>query len=315
MSCLPLKLQSVTHIGYDGLTNIIESNLKIYYDWALLSVGAWSEVDIPSSGAYGGDYSKLRLVDDPSYSLGQVWEAPRKDFVWETGINYENTTGSIIDPQPVGVPQVNSAPTTQPYHINYPQGKVIFDNPQPTNADIHLQYSYRYIQIYLADNAPWWKELQFNSHRVDSTQFAQLGSGEWSLFGEHRVQLPAVVIESVPRGTSKGWELGSSSKEVSRNILFHFFAETSYERNNLMDIFSLQNDRKIVLFDTNAVSLAQDFPLNYRGELLTNNHYSNLKDTYGWRKCFMHDAAIVGIAQLAPSLYNFAVKTTMEVIT
>lgn len=315
MFCEPSHLLSVGHIGEDQLTNILEANIKMYYDWALLCIGGWSEVRIPQAGAYGGDYSQLRLVDDPAYNLGQVWEAPKKDFVWETGINYINSSGNTIDPIPVGIPMVDGIATVENYHIDYPNGQIVFDNPISTSSDVHLSYSYRYIQTYRADDAPWWKQLQFSSNRVDSTQFQQLSSGEWSLFGQHRVQLPAIVIESVPRGTSKGWELGSYSKNVQRNILFHFFAETSYDRNNLMDIISLQNDRVITLFDTNSVMINNAFPLDYDGRLLYNNHYDNLKNAYPWKKCFMHDSSVINVSKITPSLYNFIVKTTMEITT
>ena len=317
MACEQLKLTSVqNHIGYDNLANMLEANLKMYYDWALLCIGGWTQVNIPSAGAYGGDYSRLRLVDDPGCQLGQVWEAARKDFVWETNVDYVNTTGGISNPTGVGVPVVNQGVTTQSYHVNYPQGKIIFDNAQPTNAEIHLNYSYRYVQIYRADDAPWWKELQFNSHRTDSTQFHQLGSGEWSILGQHRVQLPAVVIETVPRGVSRGWELGSNSKEASRDVLFHIYAETRGDRNNLMDIFNLQNDRQIPLFNTNEVVANNGWPLDYRGELVGSAGYEEFVSPtgYRWQNCLMQNSTITSVAQIHPYLYNAIVRTTMSII-
>lgn len=317
MSCGQLKLTNVQpHIGYDNLANILEANLKMYYDWALLCLGGWTEVQIPTAGAYGGDYSQLVRVDDPAYNPGQVWQAIRKDFVWEQNIDYVDTTGGIINPMSVGTPRVNNAFTTQSYSVNYPQGQVIFDNPQPINATVELAYSYRYVQVYRADDAPWWKELQFNSHRTDSEQFQQVSSGVWSLLGQHRVQLPAVVIESVPLGSSRGYELGSSSKYASRDILFHIFAENRHDRNNLMDIFNLQSDRVIPLFDTNRVVENNAFPLDYRGERINSNGYPELSSPtgYEYRKCFMNNSLLSSIQQIHPNLYNAVVKTTMEVI-
>lgn len=317
MTCTNLSLHSVSqHIGYDNLANILEANLKFYYDWALLCIGGWTDVEITTPGIYGGDYSSLRVVDDPAFTLGQVWESPRKDFVWEQNINYTDYTGGTHNPNPVGVPYINSILTTETYYINHPEGKVVFDNAQSTTASVQLDYSYRYVQIYKADDAPWWKALQFNSHRVDSEQFQQLGSGEWSIFGEHRVQMPAVVIESVPRGVSKGWELGSNSKEASRDILFHIFTENRGDRNNLMDIFNLQTERKIPLFDTNLIAEANAYPLNYRGELVNSINFDDMVSAtgYKWNNCKMENSTITNITQLHPNLFTAVVRTTMSII-
>ena len=318
MSSVQLMLTNVQpHIGHDNLANILEGNLKMYYDWALLKIGGWSEVSADVTGIYGGDYSQLRLVSDPNYTDGQVWEAARKDFVWESNIDYTDVTGGTIDPVVVGVPRVDGIPTAQSYYVNYPKGKIVFDTPISTASDVHLTYSYRYAQIYRADDAPWWQELQFNSHRVDSSQFQQLGTGTWSLFGEHRVQLPAVVIETVPRGTSRGWELGSSSKLASRDMLFHVYTETRSDRNNLMDIINLQNERRIYLFNTNDVIGSESWPLDFQGDLVNEGvGYEEFVSAtgYRWNICEMKNSTITSVNQVHPNLYNSTIRTTMEVI-
>ena len=90
MACEPYtKFSKVSNIGDTLLSSEIENNLKWFLDWSLLGIGGWSNVNIPTSGAYGGTFDKLRLVNDPSYTNGQVWEGARKDWVWETGSSYE----------------------------------------------------------------------------------------------------------------------------------------------------------------------------------------------------------------------------------
>ena len=61
-----------SHIGYDNLANILEANLKTHYDWIFLTLGGWTSVTIPLSGAYGGEWSRLRPVEDELYTDGQV---------------------------------------------------------------------------------------------------------------------------------------------------------------------------------------------------------------------------------------------------
>ena len=103
MSCnISTTFQSVDQIGKTLLNSEIEANLKGFMDWAFLGIGGWFDVTIPTSGAYGGTFDKLRAVSDPSYTEGQIWEAARKDWVWETGTPYAdydpiNISGVWVD--------------------------------------------------------------------------------------------------------------------------------------------------------------------------------------------------------------------------
>ena len=62
---------------------------------------------------------------------------------------------------------------TYGHHYNYPLGRVVFDTAIPTTSTVQLEYSYRNVQTYIADQAPWWDELQYNSMRVDDSTFSQ----------------------------------------------------------------------------------------------------------------------------------------------
>ena len=78
MACEPYtKFNKVSHIGNTLLSSEIENNMKWFLDWAFLGIGGWSNVTMPTSGAFGGTFDTLRLVNDPSYSNGQVWEGAR----------------------------------------------------------------------------------------------------------------------------------------------------------------------------------------------------------------------------------------------
>lgn len=312
MSSISLDLKGVhANIGSDNISNILESNFKMYYDWAFLSyLGAWVDVNVPTSGVYGGDFSTLRKVDDPNYTYGQVWEAARKDFVWESGVDYTNATGGISNPRAVGNPVVNGSTVTTGYYVDYPNGRVIFNSAQ--TGTVKLPYAYRYVQLYRIDDAPWWRELQYSSHRPDSEQFTQSSSGDWSIFGVNRIQLPAVVIEVVPRGTAKNWEMGSDSLIQTREVRFTIFAETSWERKNLMDIFNAQVDRNINLFDTNEASA--ESPLDYRGMLTGTKNYPYFNTGYKWAICTMQDSFVTDVGQIHPNLYIANVTTSTETI-
>ncbi len=68
------KLANLTNTQDSTLSNILLDNFILFYDWGFLDRGSFYDVNIPQSGIYGGDRHKLRLVDDPNYSEGQVWE-------------------------------------------------------------------------------------------------------------------------------------------------------------------------------------------------------------------------------------------------
>ena len=129
-------LSKVNNVGDSLLNSEIENNIKWYLDWGLLGIGGWSDVSIPTPGAYGGTFDSLRPVQDPAYTDGQVWETARKDWVWETGTAW---SGSEVPVQISGT-YVNSVlygtgDATYGHHYDYPLGRVIFDSPIDTTKN------------------------------------------------------------------------------------------------------------------------------------------------------------------------------------
>lgn len=54
MSCdLNRKFTKVNHVGENLLVNQMESTLKTYLDWGLLSAGGWTNIETPTFGALG----------------------------------------------------------------------------------------------------------------------------------------------------------------------------------------------------------------------------------------------------------------------
>jgi hypothetical protein len=310
MASIDLGLKCVQqHIGQNNLANNLEANLKEYFDYALLTIGGWVDVDIPTSGFWGNDLSRLRPVDDPNYTEGTVWESPRKDWVWQTGINYIDTTGGTGNPQAVGTVYVNGVANTG-FYANYPEGQIVFDSP--VGGTVQLSYSYRVVQIYKDADSKWWRELQYESYRSDSAQYLQASSGFWSVLSRNRIQLPAVIIKSVAVGQSRGYQLGSEVLDTSRQVQFTVLAESAVERNNIMDIFNLQSDRNLKMFDVNTV----DYPFDYRGVPTGTKMYTNfIQDTpYIFRKMRLSDSRIVEIDDIHPNLYMAVIRTNVETL-
>jgi len=314
---LSTDFKGVRNIGDTLFMNMLEVNLKTWMDWAFLRIGAWNDATIPSPGAFGGDYTNLRAVQDPSYTNGQVWEAARKDWVWEDSVDYENPdTLTIYNPiNPVTNILVNGG-AAPAHHINYPLGRIIFDTALSTTATVAAEYSYRFVQVYIASQAPWWQELQYRSFRVDSGYFTQTDDGDWAVGGQHRIQMPCIIIEAVPRCRSRGFQLGDGSSWVEQDILCHIIAENRSDRNNLTDVMLRQFDQTIWLFDVDAVAFAGDAPLDVRGEIVDNTKtYVALvdKDTgYRWERCRFMRTECAEVATLNPHLYESVVRLTCE---
>tara|TARA_R110002020_G_scaffold201645_3_gene404388 strand:+ start:775 stop:1728 length:954 start_codon:yes stop_codon:yes gene_type:complete len=303
----------VSQIGDTLLMSQLETNLKTYLDWGLIGIGSFSNVSIPTSGAYGGTYDRLRLVNDPSYTLGQVWETPRKDWVWETGTEY------TTQPTDVSGVYINGSLYTTGHadyghHYNYPLGRVIFDSAINTSSRVQVNYAYRNVQTYVADQAPWWQEIQYNSYRVENF----IGSGEDRILANHRVQLPAVVIEAVPQRTFRPYELGTLGQLVYQDVNFHIIAESRWWRNQLLDIISFEKDKVIWLYDNNKIADVTGYPLDFRGMTVRNPiMYSTLvgdKSNFRFKRAKYHNMVVTDMTAPTSRLYQGIARATFEVI-
>jgi hypothetical protein len=315
------SFSKVSHIGDSLFTSELESNLKWYMDWAMLGIGGWSDIAIPTSGAFGGDFSDLRAVQDPSYTNGEVWESARKDWVWETGDLYSDGGSDYSATQISGV-HVNGAlygtgDATYGHHYDYPNGRVVFDSAIPTSSTVELDYSYRNVQVYIADQAEWWDELQFDSLRVDDPSYSAAGSGGWGILANHRVQMPAIVIEAVPRRTFKPYQMGDTSQFVKQDVLFHIVAESRWWRNQLVDVISLQKDDQIWLYNSNTVASSGDYPLDYRGMRVTSpKNYNDIVENTGYRykSARITEMSIGEMQSYNSRLHEGTVRATFEVV-
>lgn len=311
-----ITLKGISDIGQSTLCDQLESNLIEFFNWGLLCIGGFGNAAIGNSGAFGGDTSRLRPVSDPAYVDGQVWEGFRQDWVWESGISYP------IQPIQISGVYVNNQfyplSTTGIYshHINYPLGRVTFDNPLPITSVVQANYSYRLYTIQSSDQQ-WFRQVMFESFRVDNSDFLQYGSGVWNVLAQQRVQLPAVIVDVVPRRNMFGYELGGTTT-IHQDILFHIFSETPSDRKTAMDIISYQKDKTIPLFDKNLMVAQNAFPLDYTGGLASGaRSYPDLVKPTGWGGFYWNYATFqqMGMQESIsmPPLYQAVVRATMEI--
>jgi hypothetical protein len=304
-----------------SLSEILLDNFVNFYDWGLLDQGGFYTISVPQSGIYGGDRHKLRLVDTPNYTAGQVWEGYRQNWVWEGDGNIDGVIQQPIDVSGVFVNNTFYANDneTKPFHIDYPLGRVIFENPEPSTSSVHIEYSHKRVQVLPAEGVSWFRQLQQNSFRNES-DFQVQGSGGWVRLGQTRVQLPAIAIEVVPAQETKGYQLGGG-QWVRTDIVFYVMSENHWETVNLIDTIVNQNDRTLELFDTTKVSVSGVAPFTFengkerelRGHARASGLYPHLVDNFPYRKCFIYNSRGENVTQLSVDLYMGVARCKTEV--
>lgn len=308
------KFKGVNNIAQDLLLNILEANFKMYLDWAFLNIGAWFDVSANQNTIYGVNrHSKLLPVEDPAYANGRVWQGIRKDWVWETGVNYNSTSPLVISNISVNS---NTITKNGNFIINYPLGRVIFNTAQALTSNVQLNYSYRFVQVHRSSESPWFNILQFSSFNTSNNDIQLTDEGEWAIGGQHRIQLPCIVIEPVSRSRSRPYEIGNNLLWLEQDVAFYVLAENKNDRNKLLDILRLQQDVTLQLFDTNLVAQNDNYPLTYNGDIKNNPlMYPDIIQTYPWRKCFIKNISLFEIDSPNPNLHQGMARATLEVIS
>jgi len=306
--------KGVTSIGDTMLMGELENNLKYYLDWCFLQIGAYVNVRIPTvSTVDSGNFHVLRPSLDPTFTEGTVFESIRKGWVWETGVSGPiSISGVYVNGQLFG-----TGDATYGHYYDYTNGRVVFNNPVPANSGVTLEYSYRTVQVYQYGQAGWFTEGQYESYRPGSAQWTTHApnSGDFVVPPYQRAQFPAIIIQPVPRVSSRPYELGSKSMYMYRDILFNIVSDNKKLRDNLVDILALENHHTIKLFDTDVVVRSGAAPLDYRGMLVnTSGMYPNLVDTYTFTTAQFQNVVGSEVESRNAYLHQGVVRATMEVI-
>lgn len=303
------------------LSEILLDNFVNFYDWGLLDKGGFYTISIPQSGIYGGDRHKLRLVDNPNYTAGQVWEGYRQNWVWEGSGNIDGVTQ-----QPINISGVYvngdfyaTGNVTKPFYIDYPLGRVVFDSAESTTSDVQIEYSHKRTQVTPSEGISWFQQLQLNSFRTDEN-FQVQGSGGWVRLGETRVQLPAIAVEVVPARSTQGYQLGGG-QWVRSDVLFYVMTENHWECVNMVDTIVNQNDRTLTLFDTTKVAQSGVSPFTFengrerelRAHANPSGLYPSMVENFPYRKCWIYETRGETITQLATDLYISVARCKTEV--
>jgi len=285
------RFKGVASSNESLLSGQLEANLKLFFDWALLGVGAYANITLPASPTGTAGAHRLRLSDDPNYTQGRVWEAFRKDWVWETGVQRTPAPINISGVWTNGTFRSLSSTGTYAHIIDHPNGRIIFTSAIPTGTHVSCEYSYRKYQVYAGD-PDWFREVQLEAD-WNNSQFLQIGSGAWSAMADARVQTPAVVIRPLAGVINHPLELGNLVHQRQQPVSFHVLGDNSQDVCWMHDVLVGQKEKTIRLFDLNEVIRDDEWPLNGAGSRKTDAMmYPDLvaEDNYGgyfYNKCYI----------------------------
>lgn len=287
-----------------------------FFNWGLLEAGGYDDVNITNPGIDDPlDDATLRPVHTPGLPDGRVWQSNFRNWVWEDGLESEQ--------QPISVSGVyvdgafHNANDAGPFKFftNYKEGRILFEHAIPTTSLVQASYSYRWVNFYDQD-VPWFRDVIFDAYRFEIGTDVPT-SGFVGLLQKNQVQLPAVIIETVPNRRFIPRQLGDGSQILYQDFLFHILTENSADRSFLIDTVTLQQDKTFYLYDVNARATANQFALDWHGNKIPGaKQYPDLVQMpptgFRYHKCVFNKMVGQDSSARLP-LFRAIIRVTLEV--
>jgi len=307
---MALTFKGINSGGFGGyeLTDQLLYNLKWFLDWNLLLRGAYGIYERGDISWGDETEAELHVVDDARYPSGSIWEGAGREWVWESGATLAGS-GTVNPFRPSGVwidgdfyPTATST-GTYAHHIDYLNGRVVFDEPRGDYELVQAEYTRRSVHVGFADE-PDFRLLMLNA--VDAFITDSSASSEPSR--EHQLWLPSIFIE-VKDGTQRGQQLGGGQIKT-RFVTFHIFADNPQDRNLLMDWLDYQSRTTFWLADLNQIT----FPFDQYGDIVAGvTNWVDMQAAYPWKKMRVVDSTPSTINSLNSQLFRARVVFEVEI--
>jgi hypothetical protein len=304
------EFKGLTNYGENLVDDHLRANLISFFDWGFIQTGAFHNITIPSSGNYGGNKHQLQLVKDPRYTNGQVWQANRGNWVWQSGTNYSAIQVSGVEVNGSFCPLSGVGPYS--HYVDYPNGRIIFNTAISQTATVKAQYSTKLVNVVDANQFKFTRQIQEGSININDSNFSNPSSGNWAINPENRIQLPAVAIEVTNDRNLSPLMIGGG--QYFRNkVIFHVLAESEKEASHIATIITMQNEKTNETFNVNSISQNNLSPLNYRGSIASGAlTHPQMTAAYPYRKITMYDFG-APTGQWLNSVYYVPVQCRTEV--
>ena len=255
--------KGIEDIGRPSFTDVLSLNLINYLDYGFTDIGGYFNISKESQGQYGGNKSVLRPVNDPRFPSNKVWQARRKNWVWEQDV-------SVGSPVQISGVYINDTLVSSGYNIDYRNGRVVFDNAVPPSSKVQIEYSYKWLSVDDTQNLPINRRFDKDSFRFEDSNFI-VGSGSVNELSETRVQMPFVGVNVLEERMSSPYEIGSYSTVTKNRIMLNVFSESKTEARKIADIICAQENRTIPLYDPYLMTINSGSALDHRGYLQNQN--------------------------------------------
>lgn len=300
---------NVNNINDMPSISFIEENIKKFIDYAFLEIGAFVNVHRPSPDLQGNQpFHVLNYVNDPSLPY-RVWESNRKNWIYETEIDYSSNKPIDISGIYINntfVPITDTGPYS--YDIDYNLGRIVFRNDMDTSLIVEAEYSYRHVQTHRSSDSLWYIELS------DLSKFKFFG--DYFVTGNHRIQLPCIVIDLAPRTVLTPYELGSIKNYITQDVMFYILAENKSKTINIADLLLSQKDNTFNALNLNKIIKDNVFDLDAFGHKNPNRiPYKILSNSIDYIKnqCIIKNTTIIGISSISSELHSSTVRWSVEI--
>lgn len=242
------------------LRSLLKLNMKLFLDMHFLRESSFINV---SSGTMFYDGSDMSVMlpdtnaDDTFFGLGngQVWQSPFRQWAYESGVPLDGTNVSTPPIVASGL-FIEGAfrPTTDPtfgHKIDYINGRVIFDSPQPLSLKVNAEYAAREVRVgfehdFNQQNQRGYLESKYSTNPLTSMQLVY-PSGSAQPF-------PAIFIE-VDTRTMTPYELGNRSAIIHDKVILHVWALDDMQRDNIVDILTSQWRKVLPIINFNLAPI------------------------------------------------------------
>lgn len=300
-----INFKGLEQAGYGGysLSDQILINLRGWISQNLLTPGAYSIYRVGQDSFFANDEANLHYVPDGRFPDRTVFEGVGS-FIWEQSgsvpVDIFRVSGVYIDGNFVSITDNGQ----YRHHIDYINGRVIFDQSIPSNSVVSANYCSRTISCGLADSR------EFEVLMLESIEqfLSNGGMPSATPSKEHSVWLPSVFLEEQV-GKGRGLQLGGGQIK-ERVIVLHIFADTPGDRNFLLNALDFQNRSAFWLGDLNSMpQLFDEFGSVLPG--ITN--FIDIASQYPYRKLRITDGTCKIINSLNTKLFRGQVRWLVEV--
>jgi hypothetical protein len=268
------------NIGYESNMELILNNVRNWIDINFQKLGYFDTITSGEINYDEVDLSKLSLINDEVYGSGVVYQSKFKNWVTESGLTYPAGISNPIICSGIYIDNVfyNKATTGDySYHIDYDNGRVIFDDEPEITGIVQANFSRKKVEIFRPSR--YSKEIY--EQKYDNPQ----GEGE-EISNSYKISMPLVNVTNLDGFMMKPYGLGGE-KKIEAKIRIDVFSTDKIYGERILDILGSQKDAKIASIDFNNF----DSKFDEYGDL--NPLYSGISH-YGesnpWRNIYILDA-------------------------